>query len=92
MLLPNSGDGLASPLLRSLHSTMNPLTNQPWIRTLVAEAELTTVFFNPPCTSPARPLCLAGGRRVATGLYRSMSESWMLRHSGGALDMEGEAP
>jgi hypothetical protein len=70
----------------------NPLTNQRCVRTLSVEVELTTVFLNSQCTSLARPFYLASARRVATSVYGSMRESWVLRHSGGVLDTEDEAP
>lgn len=70
----------------------NPLTNETWIRTLWAEVELTTLFLNSKCTSPARPVCPASARRVVAAVCPSMSEPWILRHSGVVLDTEGKAP
>jgi hypothetical protein len=70
----------------------NALTKQAWIRTLMTEVELTTVFLNSQCTSPARPVYPASARRLAAAVCASMSESWILRHSGVVLDTEGNAP
>jgi hypothetical protein len=68
-----------------------PLTNRTYVPTLTVEAPLTIVFFNPQCTWPARPVCVAAARRVAASVCGSMSLSWIPRHSG-VLDMEGESP
>jgi hypothetical protein len=68
------------------------LTKPAGVRTLVAEVELTILFLNSQCTSPARPVYPVNARRFVAAVCSSMSGSWILSHSGVVLDTEGSAP